>query len=89
MKGKSLKLSLLLIILACCPPSLWAQAITVTGTVLDEMNEPMIGASVKAKNAEAGVSTNIDGEFTLKADQGVTIVVSYVGYKPYEFKAST
>lgn len=89
MKGKSLKLSLLLIILACCPPSLWAQAITVTSTVLDEMNEPMIGASVKAKNAEAGVSTNIDGEFTLKADQGVTIVVSYVGYKPYEFKAST
>ncbi|MCC8113052.1 MAG: TonB-dependent receptor plug domain-containing protein [Bacteroidales bacterium] len=89
MKGKSLTLSLLLFILACCSPSLWAQTITVTGTVLDEADEPMIGASVKAKNAATGVSTNIDGEFRLKADEGVTIVVSYIGYNSKEFKATS
>lgn len=55
--------------------------ITVTGTVLDPEGEPLIGASVVAQGAEGvGVSTNIDGQFTLNVDAKATLVFSYVGY---------
>lgn len=54
---------------------------TVTGTVTDENGEPLIGASVKAINAPTGVSTDYDGNFSLKVAADATqLVVSYIGY---------
>lgn len=61
----------------------WAQSI-VTGTVTDQQNEPLIGATVIVKGTQTGVSTDVDGKFSIKADQGKTLVVSYVGYKTTE-----
>lgn len=54
---------------------------TITGVVLDESGEPLIGASIIVKGAKlAGCATDIDGKFTLKANPNATIEVSYVGY---------
>ena len=54
---------------------------TVKGTVLDEAGEPLIGASVKAINASAGVTTDIDGKFAISVANDVKqLTVSYVGY---------
>lgn len=58
----------------------------VKGQVVDEQSEPLPGASVIVKGSSTGVSTDIDGNFTIKAQPGTMIVVSYVGYKTREMK---
>lgn len=58
-----------------------AQGGGITGRVIDETGEPIIGASVIEKaNQSNGVITNVDGQFTIKVAQGATLVVSYIGY---------
>jgi TonB-linked SusC/RagA family outer membrane protein len=61
---------------------LWAfsQNIIVTGTVLDEAGDPLIGATVQQKGAANGIATDIDGNFKLSVPKNATLVVSYVGY---------
>lgn len=55
----------------------------VTGSVLDESGEPLIGASVKAVDATAGTITDIDGLFSLNVPESVKqLDISYMGYKP-------
>ena len=59
-----------------------AQDQTVKGTVLDEVGEPMIGATVKAVGGQGGTVTDLDGNYELKVDQKVKqIEVAYVGYR--------
>lgn len=63
--------------------------VTITGSVLDENNEPVIGASVVQKGAQKNaVATNFDGNFTIRVPRGATLRVSFVGYKPVEMAAS-
>ena len=62
-----------------------AQAtITVKGQVVDENGEPLIGATVRLKDATTGVITDFDGNFTISAKSNAVIVVSYMGYKTRE-----
>lgn len=54
----------------------------ITGLVLDENNEPVIGANIVVKgDATLGTITDIDGKFTLEVPTNATIQVSYIGYK--------
>ena len=62
------------------PQSGTVQASTVTGQVLDENGEPMIGATVSVKGTSVGTATDFDGRFSIRAAQGATLTVSYVGY---------
>ena len=57
-----------------------AQQRTVTGKIVDENGAPLIGASVVVPGTSQGVSTDIDGNFSLKTD-AKEIHVNYVGYK--------
>ena len=61
-----------------------AQKITVQGTVMDEMGEPLIGATVMEKGTTNGTSADFDGNFTLSVNPNATLVVSYVGYDPMD-----
>ena len=63
-------------------------AVTIKGTVLDENNEPVIGASVTPKGTTMGVSTDAFGNFTLKVAPGAQLTVAYVGYKTETVKAA-
>lgn len=59
--------------------------ITVAGNVIDATNnESMIGVSITEKGTQNGTITNIDGRFTMKVNQGSTLVVSFIGYKSQE-----
>ena len=71
-------LSILLI-----PVSAYAQnQRTVTGTVMDESGEPLIGASVKVVGEPIGAATDLDGRYTLKVPAAATqLTFSYVGYE--------
>ncbi|MDE6076771.1 MAG: TonB-dependent receptor plug domain-containing protein, partial [Muribaculaceae bacterium] len=70
-------------------PSVQAKEITVTGEVIGSDNEPVIGATILAKGTSIGAATDIEGKFTLKVPQGSTLVISYVGCKTQEVKATT
>lgn len=57
-------------------------ATTITGTVLDENNEPVIGASVVQKGVRTNaVATDAFGNFKLRVPAGAQLEFSYVGYK--------
>ena len=57
----------------------------ITGTVSDAMG-PVIGASVVIKGTSNGVATDFDGNFSLQANPGQTLVVTYIGYLNKEVK---
>jgi len=66
----------------------FAQKQQYSGVVLDGGGEPVIGASVIQKGTSSGAITDLDGKFTVSVEPGSTLVVSYVGYKSVELKAS-
>ena len=74
-----------MLMLACT--MLYAQT-EITGTVLDETGETVIGASVVEKGTSNGTVTDFDGVFTLKVNAGATLVISYIGYEKQEVTAS-
>lgn len=85
LKGIWIRAWLLLIIF--CSSSLYAQnKRTITGVVVDEQDEPVIGATIVAKGRPSeGATTNIDGRFTLNVSSGVqTITVSFIGMTPQD-----
>ena len=78
---------LLFVILLLCVAFGYAQQITVKGTVKDGSGQPLMGASVLVKGTSHGTAADFDGNFELKVDKGVTLVVSSVGYKSREVAA--
>ena len=68
--------------------SMYAQNITVNGTVLDELGEPLIGATVMQKGTKNGTATDYDGKFTINVPSNSTLVVSYIGYSPLDIKVN-
>ena len=61
-----------------------AQKITVHGLVVDNLGEPLIGATVMEKGTSNGTATDIDGNFQITVDPKATLTVSYIGYDPQE-----
>ena len=66
--------------------ALYAQS-EITGTVVDETGEGVIGATVKEKDTTNGTVTDLDGNFKIKVKVGATLVVSYIGYQTQEVAA--
>lgn len=63
--------------------------ITVKGVVLDNTREPIIGASVRLKGETKGVSTDLDGRFTISVPNANSmLVISYIGCQPLEIRAN-
>ncbi len=65
-----------------------AQSLTVTGTVTDENNRPLIGANVSIEKSRKGTVTNEHGKYSIEAMQGDIIRFSYIGYKTQKVKAN-
>lgn len=82
----SIKLSRLVVVMALCLVStgLYAQKVSISGTVKDAMGEALIGASILEKDTKNGTITDVDGNFSLSVADNATIVVSYTGFKSYE-----
>lgn len=63
-------------------PGLSAQMRTITGTVSSPEGEPLIGATILVKDSDnRGTITDYNGQFSLEAEAGETLVVSYTGYE--------
>ena len=65
-----------------------AQQLNVNGIVKDASGETIIGASVMVKGAKTGTITDIDGNFHVECAPNATLIISYIGYKTQEVKAS-
>ena len=59
--------------------SAYAQNITVTGTVLDDTGEPLIGATIVQKGTNNGVAADLDGNYSISVPSKATLVFSYIG----------
>ena len=58
----------------------------ITGKVVDENDQPAIGANVVVKGTTQGVSTDLKGMFAIPVKTGDVLVFSYLGYKSQEVK---
>src|SRR5436189_4494711 len=74
----------LLLCMFCLEISLLAQTKQVTGKVTDENGLPLSSISVHVKNSRVGISTKIDGTFSLNVPENATLVFTGVGYLPKE-----
>lgn len=70
----------LLLVFAMVFSSLVANA-QITGKVVDASNgDPLSGATVVVKGTQTGVTTGLDGTFTLNVEDGTVLTVSFIGY---------
>lgn len=65
------------------------QVKSVTGTIIDETGEPMIGVSVLVQGTTTGTVTDLDGKFVLEVPANATLVISYIGYKTQNIKVGS
>lgn len=76
-----LTLTLCLLFSAFC----FAQELEIKGKVTEAATGmPVPGASVSVKDSSTGTTTDLDGNFTISAPKGATIVVSFIGFKSHE-----
>lgn len=73
-----------LLLLSLCTPYMQAQ-IKITGTVTDETTETVIGANVVVKGTTNGVTTDLDGKYSINVpDNNAILVFSFIGYTTQE-----
>lgn len=63
-----------------------APVLTITGTVIDELGEPIAGANVVEKGTTNGIMTDMDGNYSLTVPQGAVVQFSYIGYVTQDVK---
>ena len=59
---------------------LQSQTVEIKGKVTDMNQEPLIGATILVQGSEQGTITDINGNFQLKTDPNVTLIISYSGF---------
>ena len=75
------KLYVLVALLGCFGLQLsWAQQKSISGTVFDETGGPLPGATIIVEGSSRGVANDFDGNFSIEASAGETLLVTYVGY---------
>ncbi|MES2277193.1 MAG: TonB-dependent receptor [Bacteroidota bacterium] len=76
---------LVLLLLSMLPAILFAQTVTVTGTITDESGASMPGVSVLVKGTQTRTATNPSGKYTIKApNANSTLVFTFIGYTRLE-----
>ncbi|MFJ1354497.1 SusC/RagA family TonB-linked outer membrane protein [Capnocytophaga canimorsus] len=86
--NQSMIKKLLYSVLLLC--SQWVLAQTdIKGTVTDAKGEPLLGATVILKERNVGVTTDMEGKFTIRGEQGQTLEVSYVGFQMKKVKITS
>lgn len=62
----------------------FSQEINVSGTVTDDINEPLPGVSIVVKETSSGATTDFDGNYQITVNTGDTLIFSYVGFTTKE-----
>lgn len=81
------RVTLLIMLLLTGISYIYAQQLTITGTVIDKsLGDPVIGASVLVEGTTNGTVTDIDGKFSINASKGNVLNISYIGYQTQTIK---
>ena len=81
------RVTLLIMLLLTSISYIYAQQLTITGTVIDKsLGDPVIGASVLVEGTTNGTVTDIDGKFSINASKGNVLNISYIGYQTQTIK---
>ena len=79
------RLTILSLVVAFLFPSLlFGQGRQIQGSVVDKNNEPLAGVSVMYKGTSTGVSTDMNGKFSIKSLPNGILLVSFLGMKDVE-----
>ena len=80
---------LLLVVTALlCVQATFAQRVKISGQVLDQDQQPVVGATVRVVGARgAGAVTDLDGRYSLEADKNARLEISYIGFQTQQGKA--
>lgn len=81
MKKSKIRKGILFVCLLFISIISYAQKRTITGLVVDNNKEPLIGLSVVIEGTGTGVLTNLDGYYSISAEKGNVLLFSYVGMK--------
>jgi len=65
-----------------------AQSVTFKGVVLDNANQPIVGAFIVEQGTSNGAMSDVDGAFSLRVTRGATVEVSCLGYESQTFVVS-
>ncbi|MBD0831595.1 SusC/RagA family TonB-linked outer membrane protein [Aestuariibaculum sediminum] len=86
MKNKDINIiSMVFLLLFSFPMFTYGQGKAITGQVVSEGdNLPLPGATVIVKGTQRGTTTDFDGNYTIQANSGEVLVVTYVGYAASE-----
>lgn len=60
---------------------------TVSGTVVDNNGDPVVGAAVRVDGTKTGTVTDVNGHFSIAAPANSKLTVSYLGMKEQTVKA--
>ena len=83
-------LTFILLLIVSSSTALAQELMKVTGLVVDQNSEPLIGVTVKVKgDNKNGTVTGLDGDFSIMVQKGKTLVFSYLGYQTKEVDAIT
>jgi TonB-linked SusC/RagA family outer membrane protein len=86
---KLLKVILLLLFFVCSAAGIYAQR-TVTGTVLDDNQQPVASANVVLKGTQTGALTDSNGKFTINVPStGGSLLISFIGFVTQEVPIGT
>lgn len=61
--------------------TIWAQNIKVTGVVIDNQGQPVIGANVLVQGTRTGVAADLDGKFVINVPGSAVLEISSIGYE--------
>ena len=78
---------LFLLFIFFIPTIALAQKQQIKGVVIEaKTDEPLVGVSVVIKTTNTGMSSDVNGEFSIAASEGDVIRFSYLGFKPFEYQ---
>ena len=84
------RLVTLIVLSLILPFTLFGQNIEITGTINDEIGEPMFGVNVYIPGSASGTSTDGNGKFKFSVPEGTeTLRVSFIGYLDQNLDLST
>lgn len=75
-----MKKYIIYLLAALIPYAVSAQGVNITGTVVDEADQPLPGASVVIEGTGNGTVTDVDGKFAIEAGKGSVLVFDFMGY---------
>lgn len=81
-----LRIQLAFLLLFSAGLTAFAQSREVTGTVLDDTDQPLPGATVAVKGETRGVMTDVDGHFSISVKSSDVLVAQFLGFGDMEVK---